>query len=183
MLPQSIIKKILDKYGKEKVYSADCAPIADKIGLSETTLKRMLGLVGEDSPERNRTPHVSTMDILAKWLGYENYKALLREIGENDYSSDFTFMESIDVKDLAIGTQIQLKWEPSRIIVITYCGDNNFIINEAKNSKLLKGDKIKLTHLVLGQELIVKEVWRGGCSLGPYRGAKDGGLTSIDIIA
>lgn len=183
MLPQSIINKILDKYGKEKVYSADCAPIADKIGLSETTLKRMLGLVGEDSPERNRTPHVSTMDILAKWLGYENYKALLREIGENDYSSDFTFMESIDVKDLAIDTQIQLKWEPSRIIVITYSGDDTFIINEAKNSKLQKGDKIKLTHLVLGQEFLVMGVWRGERLLGPYQGAKDGGLTSIEIIA
>lgn len=183
MLPPSIIQKILAKYGKEKVYSADCASLADKIGIGETTVKRMLGLVGETSPERNRTPHVSTMDILAKWLGYENYKELLREIGENDYSSDFTFMESIDVKDLAIGTQIQLKWEPSRTIVITYCGDDTFIINEAKNSKLQKGDKIKLTHLVLGQELLVKGVWRGERLLGPYRGAKDGGLTSIEIIA
>lgn len=183
MLPPSIIQKILAKYGKEKVYSADCASLADKIGIGETTVKRMLGLVGETSPERNRTPHVSTMDILAKWLGYENYKALLREIGENDYSSDFTFMESIDVKDLAIGTQIQIKWEPSRIIVITYSGDDTFIINEAKNSKLQKGDKIKLTHLVLGQEFLVMGVWRGERLLGPYRGAKDGGLTSIEIIA
>lgn len=183
MLPQSIIQKILSKYGKEKVYSADCASLADKIGLSETTLKRMLGLVGENSPERNRTPHVSTMDILAKWLGYDNYRELLKEIGENDYSSEFTFMESIDVKDLVVGTQLQIKWEPSRILVITCCGDDIFIINEAKNSKLLKGDKIKLTHLILGQELLIKEVWRGECMLGPYRGAKDGGLTSIEIIA
>lgn len=183
MLPQTIIGKILDKYGKEKVYSADCASLAEKIGISETTVKRMLGLVGESSPERNRTPHVSTMDILAKWLGYENYRELLREIGENDYSSEFSFMESIDVKDLEVGTQIQLKWEPSRIIVITYCGNEDFIVNESKNSKLLKGDKIKLTHLVLGQELLVKEVWRRDRLLGPYRGAKDGGLTSIEIIA
>lgn len=183
MLSQSIIGKILAKYGKEKVYSADCASLAEKIGLSETTVKRMLGLVGENSPERNRTPHVSTMDILAKWLGYENYRELLREIGENDYSSEFSFMESIDVKDLEVGTQIQLKWEPSRIIVITYCGNEDFIVNESKNSKLLKGDKIKLSHLVLGQELLVKEVWRGDRLLGPYRGAKDGGLTSIEIIA
>lgn len=183
MLSQSIIQKILAKYGKEKVYSADCASLAGKIGISETTVKRMLGLVGESSPERNRTPHVSTMDILAKWLGYENYRELLKEIGENDYSSEFSFMESIDVKDLETGTQIQLKWEPSRIIVITYCGGDNFIVNESKNSKLLKGDKIQLTHLVLGQELLVKEVWRGDRLLGPYRGAKDGGLTSIEIIA
>lgn len=183
MLPQSIIQKILAKYGKEQVYSADCASLAGEIGLSETTLKRMLGLVGESSPERHRTPHVSTMDILAKWLGYENYRELLKEIGENNYSSEFAFMDSIDVNELEVGTQMQLKWEPSRIIVITYCGEDLFIINESRNSKLQKGDKIKLTHLVLGQELLVKEVWRGERLLGPYRGAKDGGLTSIEIIA
>ena len=27
MLPQSIIDKILAKYGKEQIFSADCAPI------------------------------------------------------------------------------------------------------------------------------------------------------------
>ncbi len=182
MLPQSIISKILAKYGKDVVYSADCASLADKIGIGETTVKRMLGLVGKDSPEKNRTPHVSTMDIVAKWLGYENYKALLREIGEQDYSSEFTSMESIDVADLDKGTQIQIKYMPSRIIVMTYLGDRVFLINESKNSKLQKGDRIKVSHLVLGQELIVSEIIRDGRNLGGYRGAKDGGLTCLEII-
>lgn len=182
MLSKSIISKILAKYGKEEVYSADCAPLAAEIGLSETTLKRMLGLVGENSPEKNRTPHVSTMDILAKWLGYDSYKALLREIGEQDYSSEFTSMESIDVKDLDEGTQIQIKYDPARVIVMTYLGDRAFVINESKNCKLLKGDRITLTHLVLGQELIVKDVVRDSRNLGGYRGAKEGGLTSLEII-
>lgn len=182
MLPQSIISKILSKYGKDEVYSADCAPLASEIGVSETTVKRMLGLVGENSPEKNRTPHVSTMDILARWLGYDNYKALLREIGEQGYSSEFTSMECIDVRALDKGTQIQIKYDPARVIVMTYLGNSEFVINESKNSKLLKGDRITLTHLVLGQELIVKEVIRDTTALGGYRGAKDGGLTSLEII-
>lgn len=183
MLPQSIINMILAKYGKDEIYSADCASLAGSIGLGETTLKRMLGLVGENSPERNRTPHVSTMDILARWLGYANYRALVREIGEQDYSSEFTMMESIDVADLDGGTQIQVKYDPARVIVMTYLGGGEFVINESKNSKLLKGDRIRLTHLVLGQEMIVREVIRGERNLGGYRGAKDGGLTSLEIIA
>lgn len=182
MLPQSIISKILAKYGKDEVYSADCASLAGSIGLGETTLKRMLGLVGENSPERNRTPHVSTMDILAKWLGYDNYKALLKEIGEEDYSSEFTYIESIDVRSLDEGTQIQIKYEPSRLIVMSYLGDCIFMINESKNSKLIKGDRLKLTHLVLGQEFIVSEIIRDGKNIGGYRGAKDGGLTGLEII-
>lgn len=183
MLPQSIISKILARYGKDEIYSGDCASLAGAIGVSETTVKRMLGLVGENSPERHRTPHVSTMDILARWLGYDNYKALLREIGEEDYSSEFTSMESIDVMDLDEGTQIQIKYEPSRIIVMTYLGNRVFLVNESKNSKLRKGDRIKLSHLVMGQELLVSEIIRDERNIGGYRGAKDGGLTCLEIIA
>lgn len=183
MLPQSIISKILAKYGKDEVYSADCASLAGKIGIGETTVKRMLGLVGENSPERNRTPHISTMDILAKWLGYDSYKSLLREIGEQDYSSEFTSIDSIDVRDLEGGTQVQIKYEPARVIVMTYLGNSTFMINESINSKLQKGDRVTVSFLVLGQELIVKELMRGDRNIGGYRGAKDGGLTSIEIIA
>lgn len=183
MLPQSIIDKILAKYGKEQIYSADCLPLGQEMGVSPTTVKRMFGLVGADSQERNRTPHNSTMDIVAKWLGYENYKALLREVGEGNYSSEFTSMECIEVANLDEGTQIQLRYEPSRLIVMTYLGRGEFLINESKNSKLIKGDRIKLTHLVLKQEMLASEVVRNGLSLGGYRAAKDGGLTSLEIIA
>ena len=182
MLPQIILDKILAKYGKETIYSADCSPLANEIGISETTVKRMFGLVGKDSPERNRTPHNSTMDIVAKWLGYNSYKELLQEIGEGDFSSEFTSMQTIEVSKLKEGTQIQFQYEPARVVVMTYIGEGEFLINESKNSKLIKGDRIRLTHLVLNQELIVNEVVRDGRSIGGYRGAKNGGLTSLEII-
>lgn len=182
MISQAILDKILAKYGKDMIYSADCAPLSAEMGVSETTIKRMFGLVGKDSEERNRTPHNSTMDIVARWLGYENYRALLREIGEGDVSSEFTSMKEIKVDTIKEGTQIQLTWIPSRVVVMTYVGNNEFVINETQNSKLQKGDHIRLTNLVLGQELLVNEVIREGHSLGGYRAAKDGGLTSLDII-
>ena len=69
------------------------------------------------------------------------------------------------------------------MIVMTYIGDNSFLINNSKNSKLVKGDRIRLTTLISGQELLVTEVIRDGKSLGGYRGAKDGGLTSLRIIS
>lgn len=182
MVSQIILDKILAKYGKERIYSADCAPLAGLIGVSETTVKRMFGLVGKDSPERNRTPHNSTMDIVAGWLGYKSYKELLCEIGEGDLSSEFTSMQIIDVSKLKEGTQVQFRYEPERVIVMTYLGEGEFLINESRNSKLIKGDRIQITHLVLGQELIVNEVVRDGHSLGGYWSAKNGGLTSLDII-
>lgn len=182
MLSQSIIDKILAKYGKERIYSADCAPLAHEIGVSETTVKRMFGLVGAQSKERNRTPHNSTMDIVAKWLGYENYAALLSDESELNTSSEFTKMELINVVDLGEGTQVCLSYHPSRSIMMTYIGNFEFVVNQSRNSKLLKGDRLRITHLVLNQELIVGDVVRDGVSLGAYRGAKDGGLSSLEIV-
>ena len=182
MLPQSIIDKILRKYGKDRIYSGDCYPLSQQIGLSETTVKRMLGLVGADSPERNRTPHNSTMDILARWLGYDCYKSLLREISDEDFSSEFTSMQALEAADIEVGTQIQLRYDPDRSLLMTYLGASEFMINESRNSKLRKGDRIKMTHLVVGQEMLVSNVVRDGNSLGGYRAAKDGGLTAIEII-
>lgn len=181
MISQKIQDLILEKFGKDTLYSGDCAPLAAEIGIGETTVKRMFGLVKQQS-ELNRTPYNSTMDIVAKWLGYENYKELLREIGEGDSSSEFTSMKQIDVSDLKVGSQVQLSYIPSRFILMTYLGEGEFLINESKNSKLQKGDKLRLTHLVLGQELIATEVVREGSSLGGYRAAKDGGLQSLEII-
>lgn len=183
MLSKTIIEMIETKYGKKNLQSGDCASLAGSIGVGETTVKRMLGLVGADSPERNRTPRVSTYDLLAKWLGYDDYRALLIELNEGDVASEFTSMHSIETAALAEGTQIQLRYEPARVMVMTYLGNDEFMINESQNSKLLKGDRIWLTHLVLGQEVIIREVRRGERNLGGYRAAKDGGLTYLEIIA
>lgn len=182
MLPQSIIDMVLAKYGKHRIFSADCAPLGHEIGLSETTIKRMFGLVGPDSKERNRIPHKSTMEILAKWLGYDNYESLLREIGEKDCSSEFTAMESIDLSKLTEGTRIKLTYHPSRTLLLEYLGSNRFMVEQSINSKLQKDDTLLITHLIKNQELIAGDVVRNGISLGPYRAAKEGGLTSLVIM-
>ncbi len=65
---------------------------------------------------------------------------------------------------------------------MTYLGNFEFKIDDSTNSKLIKGDRLKITHLILHQELIAGDVVRDGISLGPYRGAKNGGLTYLEII-
>lgn len=190
MLPKSIIEKIRVKYGKERLYSSDCAGIAESMtrevkgeSISTSTIKRLLGFIGKDSPDRNRTQRPATLDIIAKWLGYPSHIELMREIGGDDNEfSEFTSVEELAIENLEEGTQIRLQYIPSRTIVMTYIGNNEFIINKSVNSKLTKGDHIFLSHLILEHELIVKDVIRDGKSMGAYRGAKDGGLKSIEII-
>ncbi len=182
MLPQSIIKLIKARYGKQQIYSSDCAPLANEIGLSETTMKRMLGLVGPESKERHRIPRSSTMEILAKWLGYSSQQALISDIGEQKISSEFTTFDIIDVSRLPEGSRVQLTYEPSRVVIMTYLGNCEFRIDNTKKSKLKEGDHLKVRHLIKGQELIAWDVIRDGANLGPFRGGKDGGLTSLKIL-
>lgn len=182
MLPQSIIDLIHARYGKKQIFSSDCAPLGNEIGLSETTMKRMLGLVGIESKERYRTPHPSTMEILAKWLGYNSYQDLLKDIGEQNLSSEFATMDSIDVSILQTGSRIRLTYNPSREIIMTYLGNYEFKVEDSKKGKLKEGDRLMVTHLIKGHELIALEVVRDGRKLGPFRGGKDGGLTSIKIL-
>lgn len=187
MLHKSIIEKIKAKYGRQEIYSADCELIADAINtghagpiVSTSTIKRLLGFAG--TPETAPTPRANTLDIVAKWLGYDTYKSLLTSIGESDDASEFTTKTSIDIDQLDAGSQIQVRYEPSRVIVMTYLGNGEFVVNEAKNCKLFQGDRLRVTHLVLGQEMLVRDVIRNGHSLGGYRAGKDGGLTSIEFI-
>lgn len=189
MFPESIIEKIRVKYGKETLYSSDCAHIAKAIcesvkgcRISESTIKRALGFVGVDSPDRYGVQRTNTMDIIAKWLGYDYYGDLLTEIGETDASSEYTPVDELISSDMEEGTQVQLRYMPSRLIIMTYIGNREFVINESHNSKLQKGDHVTITNFVMNHQLIVKNVVRNGQSLGGYVAGKDGGLTSLEII-
>lgn len=137
----------------------------------------MFGFAGEQVEPRG-----TTMDILAQYLGYADMKDMTRQLGDASDISMFTPVDSINVETLKEGTQIQLTYDPDRLIVMTYIGDFWFIINESLSGKLRKGDKIRLTQLAMGFEMYVTDVVRDGTNLGDYHSAKDGGLTSMEII-
>lgn len=145
--------------------------------LSTTTLKRMLGFV--NGPANART---SSLDILARYLGYPDYDLLAKEIGENTEISEFRPVEKIDSDDLLPGEQVQLTYDPNRVLVLSYLGENRYLVNESRGSKLQKGDKLMIAGFYVGFELPVSDVERGGRHLGAYVAAKQGGLTSVEII-
>lgn len=183
MLNREIIKMIEEKLGMEIQYSQQAEIVAQAIEdatgqvLGVSTIKRMWGFVNE-----NRIPRNQTMDIIAQYLGYHNYKELSHDINEDTQISDFEWMEQVNPEDLTVGSQLQFTYDPKRLVILTYLGDSKFIVNESKNSKLQKGDTLEIHQLVVGHELLVNEVIRDGKSLGSYTGAKQGGLTSIEIF-
>lgn len=178
-------KKIEEVYGQQVKYSQDCEALAmaieERTGqrLGVSTLKRMFGFVGEQV-----VPRGSTMDIVAQFLGYEDMKDMAHKTGEAYDISMFTPVDKeVESTDLEAGTQIQFTYDPKRLVVMTYIGDNYYIVNESQNCKLQKGDKVRITYLATGFELMASEVIRDGENLGLYHSAKEGGLTSLEIIA
>lgn len=183
-LPKEFIRRVESRLGKPLKYSADCEILAQAIEdatgerLGVTTIKRLFGFAGEKV-----TPRGSTMDIFARYLGYNDLRDMERQLGDAADISMFTAVDEIRADSLAAGTRIQLTYSPGRRLLLTYAGDGRFIVDEAENSKLLKGDIIRATHFAKGFELLVSDVVRDGASLGQYHAAKDGGLTSLEIIA
>lgn len=183
MLNQEIIRRIEEKFGKKLEYSCDCEALSEAIReetgqrIAVATLKRMTGFASQQC-----NPHLSTMDILARYVGYPNYKLLAKEINDDTEISDFAWVEELESKTLKEGTQLQITYDPGRVLVLTYLGNDTFIVNESYKSKLKQGDKVTISHFTKGFELLVSDVVRDGESLGPYQAAKAGGLTSIEIF-
>lgn len=182
-LSKELRKRVEDRLGMPLKYSADCELLAQAIEditgerLGVTTIKRLFGFAGELVEPRG-----TTMDIIAQYLGYHDMKDMASKLGDQSDISMFTPVESIDPATLAEGTQIQITYDPDRLIVMTYLGDSRFIINESQNSKLRKGDKIHVAQLAKGFDLLALDIVRDGESIGQYHAAKNGGLTSIEII-
>lgn len=183
MLNQEIIKKIEEKFGRKLQYSNDCESLSEAIleetgeRLSVATLKRMAGFAS-----LSVEPRKSTMDIIAQYVGYPNYELLAKELGQDTEISDFAYVEEVRSQELKEGTQIQITYDPGRLLVLTYLGNDKFIVNESYKSKLQQGDNVVISHFAKGFELLIFDVIRNGESLGSYQAAKAGGLTSIEIF-
>lgn len=184
MLSERIKDMIAERFGREIRYSQDCEALSEDIfartgeHLGLSTLKRMFGFTTAVVSARP-----STMDIIAQYLGYSNgYKELAADLGNDPAISAFDTLDTVDISSLDAGNRILLTYSPKRRIVMTYKGEGWFAINESANSKLIKGDIIRVANLTVGFELIAADVIRDGRSLGAYRAAKNGGLTIIEIV-
>lgn len=158
---------------------ADAIQAATGSYISIATIRRMFGWVNDS----NVKPHKSTMDIIARYIGYPNFHLLATDMGDDCEISAFTPVESVESAILEKGTQLRVSYDPKRVITMMYLGDNQYAIVEVEGSKKLQqGDVLTLTHIAIGFELLVSEVKRRGESLGSYHAAKQGGITAIEIL-
>ena len=176
-LPFHIIQLLKARSGNELRQPSDCEylslDIEGKTGvrIGATTLKRLLGFAQDE-----RMPHVSTLDAIARYLGYAHWDELSQI--EDKGNSDFEVRSA----DLRLGAFVGIAYLPDRIVRLQYLGDQRYRVVESINSKLQANDEVEIQNFVLHHPLLVLHVWRNGESLGQFTAGRVSGLSSVKVL-
>ncbi len=146
------------------------------VRIGATTLKRLLGFAQDE-----RTPHTSTLDVIAQYLGFAHWDEL-RKIQGKGSSSFSSFDDEVRSADLKVGYEVVFTYLPDRKVRMRYLGSNRYRVMASLNSKLQVGDETEVLNFVLHHPLLVMNVWREGESLGPFTAGRVSGLSSIAVI-
>ena len=138
-------------------------------------MKRLIGFA-----EDERTPHASTLDAIARYLGYAHWEELsqIEDKGNSDFD---TTDEEVRSADLQTDAVVEVTYLPDRKVRMKYQGNNRYQIIESLNSKLLVGDEVEILNFVLHHPLLVLNVWRSGQTLGQFTAGRVSGLSSIVV--
>ena len=180
-LPFHIVQLLKSKSENELRQPSDCEflslDIESKTGvrIGATTLKRLLGFAQDE-----RTPHGSTLDAIARYLGYAHWEELSKI--EDKGNSDFDAPEGeVRSGDLHPGVCVEITYLPDRKVRFLYLGNRLYRVVENLNSKLQIGDEVEIQNFILHHPLLAVNVWRNGESLGQFTAGRVSGLSSIKV--
>lgn len=181
-IPFHIVQLLKEKSGNDLRQPSDCEflslDIESKTGvhIGSTTLKRLVGFAQDE-----RTPHTSTLDTIARYLGYAHWEELskIEDNGNSDFDTSDEEVRSADLQPDAI---VEITYLPDRKVSMKYLGNNHYQVVESQNSKLQVGDELEIQNFVLHHPLLILNVWRSGKSMGQFTAGRVSGLSSINVI-
>lgn len=122
--------------------------------ISTSTLKRLWGYIDGVDTARN-----STLNVLSKALNYNDWDDFTNKLKlENQTNSDLVLSESIASNKLTIGNTLSIAWQPNRMCLLTYLGNDTFKVINSENSKLKIGDTFRCSLFILGEPLYINEL-------------------------
>ena len=181
-LPFHIIELLKRRSGNDLRIPSDCELLSldiqskTRVRVGATTLKRLLGFAQDE-----RTPHASTLDAIARYLGYAHWEELakIEDQGNSDFNSSDDEVRSAD---LQVGKVVEIAYLPDRVVTLRYLGNNRYKVEQSQNSKLQADDEVEILNFVLHHPLLVVQVWRNGESLGQFTAGRVSGLSSIKVL-
>lgn len=168
-LSPNIKKRLSEQCRRELTTPNDCTVLAldiesktgEHIGIN--TIKRLLDFIDDE-----REPRATTLNIIAHYLGFDDWDALKlldNEKGNSNFNESLT---ELNVAQLKPGSLIEITYQPDRRLVVKHLGGNTFSVVESENGKLHAGDTLSIDHIMNGYPLLVSEVLRDGTSLGTF---------------
>ncbi len=145
------------------------ARVKDRV--SASTLMRLWGY------RKGVVTRRSTLDVLARYLGYADYALFLAWTKECDEEpqSDEVMAAHVETKDLAPGDRLELTWNPGRRCVVELRPDGRFEVVEAEVTKLHVGDTFVCSVFVENEPLYMSQLIHDGKAPMVYvAGKKDG---------
>lgn len=191
-----ILKSMVDKrYGKETTptdYDSTGGDydmgiegdIKDKTGenVSGSTIERLVGL--REKEMKGVSP--STLKIVAEYLGFDGYDRLLNYI---EYSLVHKTGNALnfDIADVFRQHSIRLSFNEEMVLLLRYHNESSFEVISSLNMKLKVGDKLEISQLNAGEEMICTRIIRQhkknkSISLGKYKTGANNPVRSIELF-
>ncbi len=180
-----LLELVKKEYGRDISTTTDFESLSviieKKTGelLSSSTLKRLYGYVS-----LRPIPRKSTLDILARYVGWKSYDNFLEDLRMNpQFNSSYFSTKIIHSSDLNIGQRLKIGWAPDRIVIIEYMGDKAFQVIESCNSQLMPGDCFEMISFMKNYPLFISSgIERDGEHTSPYVGGLQGGVNLLEIL-
>ncbi len=153
---------------------SDC--IYNRVGemVSRNTLRRIWGNMDED-----REPRLSTLSILARYLGYSDFFAFTSHTvsSASDDNSSIFLGHRLSVNDgLTRGDRLRITWQKGRVCDVEYNGSMHFLVIHSENTKLKQGDTFLCGLIIEGQPLYLDHLQQGNNPPVAYICGKNGGV-------
>ncbi len=155
---EELRRLISERWGHSVASPADCELLSTEIlhatkeYVSVNTLKRLLGFIAYGNTHR-----LSTLNIIAQYLGYEKWNDLVASMCNNsDFGKSLSAVSAIDIPE---GGEVEITYAPDRQIILCHQQGNLFEVKNSGKGKLQVGDRIEVSQFVLGYPPL-----RGQCS-------------------
>ncbi len=169
---------VAEKFGLSPCTPADFYRLSETIAasgagyLSPSTLKRLWGYV-----KNSGARHLSTLDILARYIGYTDFSAFCRAVAPAiSVESGYTAGDMLSVDTLPTGAEVEVSWLPDRLMTLRYIGNMTFDIISAVNTKLAAGAQVRCMQFVAGHPLLLDIVDEAGAGPMVYVVGKNNGI-------
>ena len=125
--------------------------------MSESTLER----IWEYSTRQSAAVSLRSLNVLAHYAGYHDWDRFCLYLRtEAGIESEMFGRGILSSSSLQVGDRLRIGWQPDRVCIIRYLGDNRFVAESTGNASMRPGDRFSCLQFQKGHELYLDHFCR-----------------------